>query len=118
MITYIMTKGHGMIEALILWGVVSGNNDRRRAYQGDTEPRDNILMFFFLITIAVWPIVIAVHILRLAYILRLWWVGLIAALPVAAGILFISTESYLWYAALGVFVSMGEAVRVSVRSMS
>ena len=113
-----MTKGYGMIEALILWGVLSGNSDRRREYQGDTDPRDYTLMFFFLVTIAVWPAVVTIHILRLAYILRLWWLGLIAAFPVAAGTLFILTESYLWYAVLGVFVSMGEMVRVSVRSMS
>jgi hypothetical protein len=115
---YIMTKGYGMIEALILWGVVSGNNDRRREYQGDTDPGDYTLMFFFLLTIAVWPAVITVHILRLAYILRLWWVSLVAAIPVATGTLFIITESYLWYAALGILVSMGEMVRVSVRSIS
>lgn len=111
-----------MIEALILWGVVSNNADRRREYMADTpeeeKVRDNILFVFFALTVVLWPINFLVHSIRAAVAFKLWYLSLIGLIPVGIGAFMLLDENYLWYAAVGAVVTMFEMVRVGIRNLT
>ena len=111
-----------MIEALILWGVLSGNKDRRDQYLNsnsvDETVRDNILLFFFFLTIVFWPVNIAVHTIRLAFAVKIWWLAPLAIIPLLTGWSLLETNNYLIYGAVSLFVCTLEMIRVGVRSIS
>lgn len=111
-----------MIEALILWGVVSNNADRRREYMAQNSEeekiRDNILFFFFFLTVLLWPLNFVVHFIRLAVFFKLWYLSLIGLIPVAIGAYLITGEKYFWYLGVGAVISMFEMVRVGIRNIT
>jgi hypothetical protein len=114
-----------MIEALILWGVLSGNADRWEMYKAEKseeeDARDKILLTLFLITIVTWPINMAIHIVRLAFFLRgipkTWLVGLVAIVPLAVGGVLLQNQNYGIYALIGVGACLFEMMRVAIRAV-
>ena len=110
-----------MIEALILWGVLSGNSDRRREYLSDNpdeeQARDFILSFFFLVSILIWPVNLAIHTARLALAMNFKWGILLSLLPLGVGAFLFLDGQYLPYLIIGVAVSMIEMIRVGIRAI-
>jgi hypothetical protein len=111
-----------MIEALILWGVLSGNRDRWDQYMrensDDETPRDFFLTFFFFTTIFVWPLVLAIHIMRLAVALNFKIGMLFALVPLGVGLFLGLNNYYLAYFLIGINVAMLEMVRVGIRAIN
>lgn len=110
-----------MVEALILWGVLSGNRDRWNQYLAENSDeetaRDYILMFFFLTTIVVWPINIAVHLVRLAFAVKIWQMAFLAIIPLLVGGLLLADKNYVIYGIVGLAICMSEMVRVGIRAV-
>ena len=111
-----------MVEALILWGVLSGNRDRWNQYLAENSDeetaRDHILMFFFFLTIAVWPINVAVHLIRIAVAVKIQALSFLAIVPLLTGGLLLANENYLAYAIVGLLVCVFEMIRVGVRAIN
>jgi hypothetical protein len=111
-----------VVEALILWGVLSGNRDRWNQYLAENSDeetaRDYILMFFFFLTIVLWPINVAVHLVRLALTVKIQYLSFLAIVPLLIGGLLLADQNYLVYAGVGLIVCMSEMIRVGVRAIN